>query len=80
MSWLRIKGIKVLPLILVMLFSSFMLSACVTTKSGGFASKADDKKAFETSLQLARSYIAQGTLGSSKASFAVRRSRRQEQP
>ena len=66
MSWLRIKGIKVLPLILVMLFSSFMLSACVTTKSGGFASKADDKKAFETSLQLARSYIAQGNWDQAK--------------
>ncbi|WP_269617994.1 type IV pilus biogenesis/stability protein PilW [Zhongshania sp. BJYM1] len=66
MSWLRIKGINVLPLILVMLFSTLLLSGCVTTRSGGFASKADDKKAFETSLQLARSYIAQGNWDQAK--------------
>ena len=66
MSLLRIKGIKVLPLISVMLISSLLLSACVTTKSGGFASKLDDKKAFETSLQLARSYIAKGNWDQAK--------------
>jgi type IV pilus assembly protein PilF len=66
MSSLRIKGIRVLPSILVMLVSALVLSACVTTQSGGFASKTDDKKAFETSLQLARSYIAQGDWGQAK--------------
>ncbi|MEX1666399.1 type IV pilus biogenesis/stability protein PilW [Zhongshania arctica] len=66
MSSLRIKGIKVLPPILVMLLSALVLSACVTTQSGGFASKTDDKKAFETSLQLARSYIAQGNWDQAK--------------
>lgn len=39
---------------------SAFLSACVTTHSGGFAEKADEKKAFETSVQLAKTYIAQG--------------------
>lgn len=66
MSLLRIKGIKVLPSILVMLVIGASLSACVTTKSGGFASKTDDDKAFETSLQLARSYIAKGNWDQAK--------------
>jgi type IV pilus assembly protein PilF len=66
MSSLRIKGIKLLPPIMVMLISAVVLTACVTTQSGGFASKIDDKKAFETSLQLARSYIAQGNWDQAK--------------
>ncbi len=37
-----------------------LLSACVTSQSGGFAEKADAQKAYETSLELARAYIANG--------------------
>ena len=46
----------------VLLFSALalLLSACVTTETGGFAEKADQKKAYETSLQLAKTYIANG--------------------
>ncbi|MBD2858284.1 type IV pilus biogenesis/stability protein PilW [Spongiibacter sp. KMU-158] len=37
-----------------------LMSGCVTTQTGGFAAKADEEKAYETSLQLARAYIASG--------------------
>ncbi len=40
--------------------TSVALAACVTTHKGGFAEKADQTKAYETSLQLAKSYISQG--------------------
>lgn len=44
----------------VLIVLSGVLSACVTTHSGGFAEKADEQKAFETSVQLAKTYISQG--------------------
>ena len=52
-------GPKKYPLI-VSCALAVLLSACVTTHKGGFAEKADEQKAYETSLQLAKSYIAQG--------------------
>lgn len=42
------------------------LGGCVTTKSGGFASKADREQALQTSLQLARSYISRGNWDEAK--------------
>lgn len=45
---------------LLLLMITATLAACVTTHKGGFAEKADQQKAYETSLQLAKSYIAQG--------------------
>jgi type IV pilus assembly protein PilF len=42
------------------------LSACVTTKTGGLAEKADEQKAYDTSLQLARAYIAKGEWNQAK--------------
>jgi type IV pilus assembly protein PilF len=35
------------------------LAACVTEQRGGFAAKADDKRALDVTLQLARNYIAE---------------------
>lgn len=43
--------------IIVLLASVALLHACVTTEKGGIGSKANDKKALEYSVQLARSYI-----------------------
>lgn len=45
---------------------ALLLAACVTTKTGGYTDKTDQNKAFETSLQLARSYIAQGNWDQAK--------------
>ena len=43
-----------------------LLTACVTTKSGGVGEKADQSKALETSLQLARNYISLGNWDQAK--------------
>lgn len=43
-----------------------LVAGCVTTKRGGYTDKTDEKKAFETSLQLARSYIAQSNWDQAK--------------
>lgn len=45
---------------------ALLVSGCVTTKRGGYTDKTDQNKAFETSLQLARSYIAQGNWDQAK--------------
>jgi type IV pilus assembly protein PilF len=66
MSLFRIKGITVLARAVVVLLALILLPGCVTTKSSGFASKADNQKAIDTSLQLARSYISQGNWGQAK--------------
>ena len=50
----------------VLLLAIATLAACVTTNSGGFAEKADEKKAMETSLQLARTYISRGNWDQAK--------------
>ncbi len=39
---------------------AFLLSACVTTQTGGFEDKKDPKKAVELSVQAARGYIQDG--------------------
>lgn len=56
----RSKEYRVLSKRLSVVLAVALLSACVTTHKGGFAEKADQQKAYETSLQLAKSYIAQG--------------------
>ena len=43
-----------------------MTAACVTTERGGFGSKADDQKAVEYSVQLARTYIQSGNWKAAK--------------
>lgn len=53
----------IVPLTLCALLLS---SACVTTKSGGFAEQEDRAKAMETSLQLARTYISMGNWDQAK--------------
>lgn len=45
---------------ILLLGLGILLSACVTTETGGFAEKANQTKAYETSLQLAKTYIANG--------------------
>ncbi len=46
--------------VLLLSVLALLLGACVTTETGGFAEKADEKKAYETSLQLAKTYISNG--------------------
>ena len=77
MSWLRIKGITVLAQVLLAVLFTVSVQGCVTTKSGGFASKADEQKAFDTSLQLARNYFS-GPLASGYPPSAVCRRKRQK--
>ncbi|MFT4918112.1 MAG: type IV pilus assembly protein PilF [Zhongshania aliphaticivorans] len=66
MSWLSIKGITVLARVLFVVVATASIHGCVTTKNGGFASKKDEQKAFDTSLQLARNYISQGNWNQAK--------------
>lgn len=50
-----------------LLVGAVLLStACVTTNTGGFEEKADENKALDTSLQLARSYISMGNWDQAK--------------
>ena len=42
------------------------LNACVTTETGGIGTKADEKKALDFSVRLARDYIRQGNWDSAK--------------
>lgn len=56
---------NIFRLYLVLMFA-VMLSACVTTQTGGAGDKADAKKARETSLQLAMTYISRGNWAQAK--------------
>ena len=48
------------------LFLLVVLAACVTTESGGMIGSADEAKALEASVQLARSYIRDGNWNAAK--------------
>ena len=51
---------------LVVFSVCLVLSACVTTETGGIGDKADDAKALEYSVQLARTYIRAGNWPAAK--------------
>ena len=51
---------------LLVTLMAFLLSACVTTERGGVGTKADDAKALEYSLSLARNYIRAGNWEAAK--------------
>ncbi len=57
---------SVFPRLPLLLISAVLLSACVTTESGGFDDKKDTKKAREYSEELARSYIREGNWPAAK--------------
>jgi len=46
--------------IIAVMTSALLMSACVTTETGGFGDKKDPQKAVELSVQAARSYIQEG--------------------
>ena len=51
---------------LIAFIAVLSLSACVTTERGGIGDKADDAKALEYSVQLARTYIGSGNWSAAK--------------
>lgn len=57
---------KALLRIAVVVTSTLLIAACVTTETGGFAEKKDPKKAVELSVQAARSYIQEGKWDAAK--------------
>ena len=57
---------NVLVRIIAVVISALLMSACVTTETGGFAEKKDPKKAVELSVQAARSYIQEGKWDAAK--------------
>lgn len=59
-----IRGLNYKLLLVAIVISS--LAACVTTEKGGVGTKADDGKALEYSVQLARSYIRSGNWEAAK--------------
>lgn len=50
----------------MMVFAALLMSACVTTQTGGFEEKKDPKKAVELSVQAARGYIQEGNWEAAK--------------
>lgn len=58
-----LRTLKQLVLLTVMVA---MLAGCVTTETGGLGSKADEKKALDYSLQLARNYIRESNWEAAK--------------
>lgn len=46
--------------VITLMISALLMSACVTTQTGGFEDKKDPHKAVELSVQAARSYIQEG--------------------
>ncbi|MGK0500790.1 MAG: type IV pilus assembly protein PilF [Oceanicoccus sp.] len=56
---------------LMLLLPVFILAACVTTERGGVGTKADEQKALEYSVQLARSYIRSGNWDAAKRHLKI---------
>ncbi len=60
------------PSFLVVILSLLLvISGCVTTESGSMIDKADDAKALEVSVQLARTYIREGNWNAAKRHLKV---------
>ena len=57
---------KIIKQLVVACMLLSLLSACVTTETGSVRDKADDQKALEYSVELAKTYIAQGNWNAAK--------------
>jgi type IV pilus assembly protein PilF len=57
--------------LIVILSCLLVISGCVTTERGSMIDKADDAKALEVSVQLARNYIRDGNWGAAKRHLKV---------
>lgn len=52
--------------LIAILIAAILMSACVTTQTGGFGDKKDPKKAVEYSVEAARNYIQEGNWEAAK--------------
>ncbi len=62
---------KLIRTLVVTLPASMLLSACVTTTTGGFSEKASPEKALEKRVSLARQYIGEGNTGDAKRNLQM---------